>query len=214
MEPKQYDPVVDTPLPDVMTTEEAAAFLGKRTQTLCHWRQVGKGPEWKKNQYGWVRYLKSSVEAWAKIPEERKKVNTNPFAVEKLDKARQVAAKRDATGGWVNPPTWPKEYTLDWYDSDRCNFNPDGSLKPGRALFMGRLGMSGSSYAVKDPETGIGMHWDKDLEKYVVGLGPGQYYIRKRPEPGMDPRFVRPLSYNEKWEDDPTLPQNGEPEPE
>lgn len=50
--------------PEVMTTEECAAFLNVTTETLFSWRKKGGGPRFSKPTDRMVRYLRSDVVTW------------------------------------------------------------------------------------------------------------------------------------------------------
>ncbi len=56
-------------LDDLMSSKEAATLLGIKTNTLEIWRHQGKGPPFLKlgdNPQSAVRYLRSTVVAWAR----------------------------------------------------------------------------------------------------------------------------------------------------
>lgn len=50
--------------PEVMTTKEAAAFLGVSELTVFNWRKDGIGPRYSQPQPRIVRYLKEDLVAW------------------------------------------------------------------------------------------------------------------------------------------------------
>jgi predicted DNA-binding transcriptional regulator AlpA len=52
-----------SPVKQIMTPGEAAAYLGKKEGTLRHWRSQAKGPKFVKGQSG-VLYRKADIDAW------------------------------------------------------------------------------------------------------------------------------------------------------
>lgn len=49
---------------DMMTTEQAAKFLGCSTPTLKRWRGEGSGPPYTKRSARHLRYSRSELAAW------------------------------------------------------------------------------------------------------------------------------------------------------
>lgn len=135
MNKSTYEPVRDLDAPEIMSTEEVMVYLGKSRQTLLNWRRMDKGPIWRKNDMGWVCYLKASVVAWKDSPAADPRFHYNPFAVEKMEEA-----KRQQQQAWdgkvVNPPGYPKGIPT-FKDTFEHNFNADGSVKPGRRIMEG-----------------------------------------------------------------------------
>jgi len=50
--------------PEVMSTEEAAAFLGMVPETLFRWRKDGIGPKYSRINDRVIRYLKDDLISW------------------------------------------------------------------------------------------------------------------------------------------------------
>lgn len=50
--------------PEVMTTEEAAAFLDVTVETLFRWRKDDTGPKYSQPNSRLVRYLRTDLVAW------------------------------------------------------------------------------------------------------------------------------------------------------
>jgi len=50
--------------PEVMTTEECAAFLSVTTETLFSWRKKGEGPRYSKPTDHMIRYLRADLIVW------------------------------------------------------------------------------------------------------------------------------------------------------
>jgi predicted DNA-binding transcriptional regulator AlpA len=50
--------------PEVMTTEEAAAFLGMTAETLFRWRKDATGPKYSRINDRVIRYLKDDLLSW------------------------------------------------------------------------------------------------------------------------------------------------------
>jgi predicted DNA-binding transcriptional regulator AlpA len=61
----------------LMTTAQAAAFLGLKQNTLEHWRTYGKGPAIVRLSPRTVRYRRSDLAAWV---ESRVVDNEKPLA--------------------------------------------------------------------------------------------------------------------------------------
>lgn len=53
-------------LPSLMTTRQAAEYLGFSALTLKKWRCLGSGPRFLRIGGTAVRYRRSDLEAWAK----------------------------------------------------------------------------------------------------------------------------------------------------
>ena len=49
---------------DLLTTKQAAKFLGRDPQTLWRWRQSGSGPKYSRMGPSWVFYRLSDLEAY------------------------------------------------------------------------------------------------------------------------------------------------------
>jgi predicted DNA-binding transcriptional regulator AlpA len=62
---------------ELLTTAQAAAFLGLKQNTLQHWRIYGKGPAIVRLSPRAVRYRRSDLESWV---ESRVVENENPLA--------------------------------------------------------------------------------------------------------------------------------------
>lgn len=60
--------------PELMDTEQAAAYLGLSPRTLRQWRYEGRGPAYIKGAGGTntsVRYLKADLDQWRQVRERR-----------------------------------------------------------------------------------------------------------------------------------------------
>jgi excisionase family DNA binding protein len=53
------------PLTGLLTTAQAAAYLGRKPRTLYNWRSTGRGPKYSGTRTG-TRYRRSDLDAWIK----------------------------------------------------------------------------------------------------------------------------------------------------
>ena len=60
----------NTTLPNLLTTAQAAEYLGRVPQTLYNWRSQRKGPPWIEVAGG-IRYNAETLRAWLKENERK-----------------------------------------------------------------------------------------------------------------------------------------------
>jgi hypothetical protein len=90
----------------MMTTREAAEYLGMKPNTLEIWRGKGTGPHFYKYD-GPVRYAKEDLDAWL---DERKRRNTSQYPTHQVAPCRLPDAPLRRTQ-WLASPDAAKTAT-------------------------------------------------------------------------------------------------------